>query len=90
MFLQVYRRTIIFSNLILRAACRHNMKLYKPSFKRDIIGYLLVQRVIDNWNLLDKEVFEVEKTSNFKEKYDKWIADKKEVNKPDQTRPDRR
>ena len=56
------------------------MILYRPGTKRDIIRYFLVQRVIDKWNLLGKEVFEVEKTSTFKEKYDKWIADKKEVN----------
>ena len=40
----------------------------------------MVQRVIDNWNLLSKEVVEVDKTSTFKRKYDKWIADKRGVN----------
>ena len=64
---------------------RHNMRLFKLRFK-DIRKHCLVNRVIDNWNLLDKEVVEVDKTSTFKKRYDKWgcihkwVANKKEVN----------
>ena len=42
--------------------------------------YFLTQRVIEGWNLLGKEVVETEKTSGFKKKYDKWVADKRGVN----------
>ena len=59
---------------------RHNMRLFKPRFNKDIRKHCLVNRVIDNWNLLDKEVVEVDKTSTFKKRYDKWVANKKEVN----------
>ena len=59
---------------------RHNMRLFKLRFKKDIRKHCLVNRVIDNWNLLDKEVVEVDKTSTFKKRYDKWVANKKEVN----------
>ena len=55
------------------------MKLYKPGFKKDGRKYFLTQRVIEGWNLLDKQVVEVEKTSGFKKKYDKWVADKRGV-----------
>ena len=37
----------------------------------------MVHRVIDNWNLLDKDVVEVDKTSTFKRKYDKWVAERR-------------
>ena len=57
----------------------HNMKLYKHRFNKDTRKYFLVNRVIDNWNLLSKEVVEVEKTSTFKRKYDKFIEEKRGV-----------
>ena len=44
----------------------HRMKIFKHRFERDIRKYFMVNLVIDNWNLLDKEVVEVEKTSTFK------------------------
>ena len=58
----------------------HNKKLYKPGFNKDGRKYFLTQRVIEGWNLLGKEVVETEKTSGFKKKYDKWVADKRGVN----------
>ena len=57
----------------------HDMKLFKHRFNKDVRKYFMVNRVIDNWNLLDKEVVEVEKTSTFKRKYDKFIAEKRGV-----------
>jgi hypothetical protein len=57
-----------------------NKKLYKPGFNKDGRKYFLTQRVIEGWNLLGKEVVEMEKTSGFKKKYDKWVADKRGVN----------
>ena len=59
---------------------RHNLRLYKPRPTKDIRRCFMVHRVIDNWNLLSKEVVEVDKTSTFKRRYDKWIADRRGVN----------
>ena len=56
---------------------RHNMRLYKPGPKSDIRRCFMAHRVIDKWNLLDKEVVEVDKTSTFKKKYDKWVAERR-------------
>ena len=56
---------------------RHNMRLYKPRPEKDIRRHFMVHRVIDNWNLLDKDVVEVDKTSTFKRKYDKWVAERR-------------
>ena len=49
----------------------HNKKIYKKSFKLDKRKYTFSQRVIERWNLLDKDVVESQKTSSFKRKYDK-------------------
>ncbi len=59
---------------------RHNLRLYKPRPTKDIRKCFMVHSVIDSWNLLSKEVVEVDKTSTFKRRYDKWIADKRGVN----------
>ena len=56
---------------------RHNMRLYKPRPSKEIRRHFMVHRVIDNWNLLDKDVVEVDKTSTFKRKYDKWVAERR-------------
>ena len=58
----------------------HNMKIFKHRFEKDIRKYFMMNRVIEGWNLLDKEVVEVEKTSAFKKKYDKFVANKRGVN----------
>ena len=58
----------------------HNKKIFKHRFEKDIRKYFMMNRVIEGWNLLDKEVVEVEKTSAFKKKYDKFVADKRGVN----------
>ena len=58
----------------------HNMKIFKHRFEKDIRKYFMMNRVIEGWNLLDKEVVEVDKTSAFKKKYDKFVADKRGVN----------
>ena len=58
---------------------RHNMKLYKPRPNKDGRKFFVTHRVIEPWNLLSKDVVEVEKTSSFKKKYDKWVAEKRGV-----------
>ena len=57
----------------------HNKKIYKKSFKSDRRKYCFSQRVIERWNLLDKDVVESQNTSGFKRKYDKSEAYRNEA-----------
>ena len=57
----------------------HNKKIYKKAFKLDKRKYCFSQRVIERWNLLDKDVVESQKTSGFKRKYDKSEAYRNEA-----------
>lgn len=57
----------------------HNMKLFKPRTNKEGRRNFITQRVIKGWNLLDKDVVEVEKSSTFKRKYDKWVAEERGV-----------
>ena len=56
---------------------RHNMRIYKPGPNKEIRKCFMAHRVIDRWNLLDKDVVEVDKTSTFKRRYDKWVAERR-------------
>ena len=56
------------------------MKLFKLKFENYIRKYFMVNRFIDNCNLLNKEIVEVEKISTFKKKYDKYVTVKRGVN----------
>ena len=58
---------------------RHNMRLFKPRPKKAIRINFISHRVIDKWNILDKEVVEADKTSTFKRRYDKWVAERRGV-----------
>ena len=58
---------------------QHNLKLFKPRPGKDTRKNFMTQRVIGGWNLLSKDVVEVEKTSTFKKRYDKWVAERRGV-----------
>lgn len=59
---------------------QHNLKLFKLRPGKDTRKNFMMQSVIGGWNLLSKDVVEVEKTSTFKKRYDKWVAERRGVN----------
>ena len=49
----------------------HNLKLFKPSFKRNIGNYTFSNRVIDSWNSLSESIIACESFDNFMKKLDR-------------------
>ena len=45
---------------------RHNLKLFKPSFKRNVGKYTVSNRVIDSRNHLPEEIIACDSHDNFK------------------------
>ena len=45
-----------------------NLKLFKPSFKRNIGKYTFSNRVIDSWNRLPEDIIACDSLDNFKKK----------------------
>ena len=48
----------------------HNLKLFKPSFKRNVGKYTFSNRVIDSWNRLPEDTIACDSLDNFKKKLD--------------------
>ena len=46
----------------------HNLKLFKPSFTRNVGQYTSSNRVIDSWNRLPQDIISCESLDNFKKK----------------------
>ena len=49
----------------------HNLKLFKPSVKRNVGKYTFSNRVIDSWNRLPEDIIACESLDNFKKKLDR-------------------
>ena len=52
----------------------HNLKLFKPSFKRNVGKYTFSNRVIDSWNRLSEDIIACESLDNFKKKLDRLLS----------------
>ena len=49
----------------------HNLKLFKPSFKRNVGKYTFSNRVIDSGNRLPEDIIACDSLDNFKKKLDR-------------------
>ena len=57
-----------FFHLFTTGLKRHNLKLFKPSFIRNVGKYTFSNRVIDSWNRLLEDIIACESLDNFKKK----------------------
>ena len=48
-----------------------NLKLFKPSFKRNVGKYTFSNKVIDSWNRLPEDIIACDSLDNFKKKLDR-------------------
>ena len=49
----------------------HNLKSFKPSFKRNVEKYSFSNRDFDSWNRLSEDIIACESLDNFKKKLDR-------------------
>ena len=60
-----------FSHLSTTRLRGHNLKLFKPSVKRNVGKYTVSNRVIDSWNHLPEDIIACDSLDDFKKKLDR-------------------
>ncbi len=61
----------LFTQAIYKGTKSHNMKLFKPHFETELRKHAFTQRIIDDWNLLGKNIVASESLKILKGRLDK-------------------